>query len=83
MISDIDLDTLVHNPETMHDTPQDPLTTFSPFDILPFELLIHIFSFAIDDDPNSVFALSLVCSKWHAGIHSTPSLWQRLSSTLR
>lgn len=78
MIADIDLDPHVHQLDTMHTIAQEPHITFSPFESLPFELLIHIFSFSIDADPNCVFTLSLVCSKWHAGVHSTPSLWQRL-----
>ncbi len=78
MISDIDLNPLIHHHDTMDSIQQRPHITFSPFDLLPFELLTHIFSFTVDADPDCVVTLSLVCSKWHAGVHSTPSLWQRL-----
>ncbi|KIK58850.1 hypothetical protein GYMLUDRAFT_245635 [Collybiopsis luxurians FD-317 M1] len=49
---------------------------------LPVELLIHIFSIALDaywfDKTHPVLALASVCAFWHSVAIGTPSFWQKI-----
>ncbi|OCB89087.1 hypothetical protein A7U60_g3770 [Sanghuangporus baumii] len=53
-------------------------TGHSPLNKLPIELLILIFSFCIEDDPDVAASLSLVNSQWRAIMTDLPSLWSHL-----
>jgi len=53
-------------------------TDYPPIQDLPPELLVHIFTYCISNDPLSPITLGQVCCHWKQLLEITPSLWQSI-----